>query len=127
MFYPVPDASGGSFQSSVLASPLSCHSAIRSAMVRSLLLDEGTVINNMPTDTLMAKTIKANLKTSFKVEEPVSQTSSDHPLGFSSLFRSKKRLVHEYPFQSKLSFGLQWHLSFSRRSSPVGQCVNGTW
>jgi len=78
--------------------------------------------------------------------KPASQPDwSCQPFGFSSLLMSKKRLVpgqsmsicvsskvsiwnlHEYPFQSKLSLGLQWHLSLSRLSSPVGQCVNGTW
>jgi hypothetical protein len=89
------------------------------------------------TETRNAPTVFSN---------PVSQPDwSSQPAGFSRLLMSKKRPVpgenmsirvsfkastrnlHEYPFQSKLSLGLQWHLSLSRKSSPVGQCVNGTW
>ena len=34
--------------------------------------------------------------------------------------------LHEYPFQSKLSLGLQWHFLSMRIFSSVGQWVNGT-
>jgi hypothetical protein len=103
--------------------------------------------------TLMAANARTNTRKNMEARnaprffsKPASHPDwSSQPTGLSSLLMSKKRLVpgwsmlirvsskvstrnlHEYPFQSKLSFGLQWHLSLSRISSPVGQCVNGTW
>jgi hypothetical protein len=123
--------------------PCECHFASLSPNLIMYFRVHGTLMAADARTNASKNTEARNAPTVFS--KPASQPDwSCQPSGFSSLLMSKKRLVpkrsmsicvsskasirnlHEYPFQSKLSLGLQWHLSLSRKSSPVGQCVNGT-